>query len=81
MFQLSKEEFDELKKNLIFQFGISRWGGTRKLPHAFTEQGVAMLSGILNSSIALVISHLSHSASPDPSRRGLLMFIESFIIN
>ena len=49
MFQLSKEEFDELKKNLIFQFGISRWGGTRKLPHAFTEQGVAMLSGILNS--------------------------------
>ena len=53
MFQLSKEEFDELKKNLIFQFGISRWGGTRKLPHAFTEQGVAMLSGILNSSIAV----------------------------
>ena len=53
MFQLSKEEFDELKKNLIFQFGISRWGGTRKLPHAFTEQGVAMLSGILNSSIAI----------------------------
>lgn len=49
MFQLSKEEFDELKKNLIFQFGISRCGGTRKLPHAFTEQGVAMLSGILNS--------------------------------
>ena len=49
MFQLSKEEFDELKKNLIFQFGISIWGGTRKLPHAFTEQGVAMLSGILNS--------------------------------
>ncbi|MBR1665932.1 MAG: ORF6N domain-containing protein [Bacteroidaceae bacterium] len=53
MFQLSKEEFDELKKNLIFQFGISRWGGTRKLPHAFTEQGVAMLSGILHSSIAI----------------------------
>ena len=53
MFQLTKDEFDELKNNLIFQFGISRWGGTRKLPHAFTEQGVAMLSGILNSTIAI----------------------------
>lgn len=53
MFQLTKDEFDELKSNLIFQIGISRWGGTRKLPHAFTEQGVAMLSGILNSTIAI----------------------------
>lgn len=53
MFQLTKDEFEELKRNLIFQFGISRWGGTRKLPHAFTEQGVAMLSGILNSAIAI----------------------------
>ncbi|HEY1062369.1 MAG TPA: ORF6N domain-containing protein [Daejeonella sp.] len=40
MFQLYEEEF----KNLIFQIGISSWGGTRKLPYAFTEQGVAMLS-------------------------------------
>ena len=53
MFQLTKDEFEELKRNLIFQFGISRWGGTRKLPHAFTEQGGAMLSGILNSAIAI----------------------------
>jgi hypothetical protein len=45
MFQLTKEEFDNLK----FQFGTSSWGGTRNLPFAFTEQGVAMLSGILNS--------------------------------
>lgn len=43
MFQLTKEEFN----NLIFQFGISSWGGTRKLPYAFTEQGVAMLSSVL----------------------------------
>ena len=42
MFQLTKDEFEELKANLIFHFGISRWGGTRKLPHAFTELGVAM---------------------------------------
>ncbi len=40
MFQLSNEEFTNLK----FQFGTSRWGGTRKLPFVFTEQGVSMLS-------------------------------------
>ena len=43
MFQLTKEEFEQLKHDLIFQNGISSWGGTRKLPHAFTEQGLAML--------------------------------------
>ena len=45
MFQLNKDEFEIL----IFQNGISSWGGTRKLPFVFTEQGVAMLSSILNS--------------------------------
>ena len=40
MFQLPEEEF----KNLKFHFGTSSWGGPRKLPRAFTEQGVAMLS-------------------------------------
>jgi hypothetical protein len=40
MVRLTKEEFD----NLMFQIGTSSWGGTRKLPSAFTEQGVAMLS-------------------------------------
>jgi hypothetical protein len=52
MFQLTKEEFS----NLIFQNGTSRWGGTRKRPYAFTEQGVAMLSGVLNSSIAIDVN-------------------------
>ncbi|MCK4677681.1 MAG: ORF6N domain-containing protein [Bacteroidales bacterium] len=52
MFQLTKEEFD----NLIFQFGTSSWGGTRKLPYAFTEQGVAMLSSILNSEQAIRVN-------------------------
>ena len=56
MFQLTKEEFDELKANLIFQNGISNWGGTRKFPYAFTEQGLAMLSGILNSDIAINVN-------------------------
>jgi len=52
MFQLTKEEID----NLIFQFGTSSWGGTRSLPFAFTEQGVAMLSGILNSDRAIQVN-------------------------
>ncbi len=45
MFQLNKKEFNILK----FQFGTSRWGGTRKLPHVFTEHGILMLSSVLNS--------------------------------
>ena len=56
MFQLTKAEFDELKTNLIFQNGISSWGGTRKMPYAFTEQGVAMLSGVLKSPRAIEVS-------------------------
>ena len=56
MFQLTKEEFEQLKHDLIFQNGISSWGGTRKLPHAFTEQGLAMLSGVLNSEIAIDVN-------------------------
>ena len=56
MFQLTNEEFSMLKQNLIFQNGTSSWGGTRKLPYAFTEQGLAMLSGILNSDIAIEVN-------------------------
>jgi hypothetical protein len=41
---------------LIFQFGTSSWGGTRKTPFAFTEQGVAMLSGVLNSDRAINVN-------------------------
>ena len=49
MFQLTREEFDILKS----QFVTSRWGGIRKMPFAFTEQGIAMLSGILHSDRAI----------------------------
>ena len=52
LFQLKQEEFDIL----LFQFGIASWGGTRILPYAFTEQGVAMLSGILNSERAINVN-------------------------
>lgn len=49
MFQLTEDEFQNLKS----QFVTSSWGGVRKLPNAFTEQGVAMLSGLLNSDVAI----------------------------
>lgn len=52
MFQLTREEFANLK----FHFGISSWGGTRKLPYAFTELGVAMLSSVLNSKRAVRVN-------------------------
>ena len=53
MFQLTNAEFEKLKANLIFQNGTSSWGGTRKLPFAFTREGVAMLSGLLRSAVAV----------------------------
>jgi hypothetical protein len=42
--------------NLKTQFAISSWGGVRKLPYAFTEQGVAMLSSVLNSERAIQVN-------------------------
>ena len=63
MFQLTKEEFESLRfqietsendNSLRFQSETSKGrGGTRYLPYAFTEQGVAMLSGVLNSDKAI----------------------------
>jgi len=52
MFQLSEKEY----KNLVSQNVISSWGGTRKLPYAFSEQGVAMLSSVLNSETAIEVN-------------------------
>jgi len=52
MFQLGEGEF----LNLISQFVISKRGGTRKLPYVFTEQGVAMLSTVLNSERAVQVN-------------------------
>jgi hypothetical protein len=49
MFELSTEEWQNLRCN----FSTSSWGGKRYLPFAFTEQGVAMLSGLLNSDLAV----------------------------
>jgi len=52
MVQLTREEFTNLK----CRFGTSSWGGTRKLPRAFTEQGVAMLAGVLRSKRAVQVN-------------------------
>ncbi|MBI3291278.1 MAG: ORF6N domain-containing protein [Elusimicrobia bacterium] len=56
VFQLTKAEWD----NLRFHLGIpkSAWGGRRYWPYAFTEQGVAMLSSVLQSPRAITINIL-----------------------
>ena len=52
MFELNQEEFKILRS----QFDTSSWGGTRYRPMAFTEQGVAMLSSVLNSERAIEVN-------------------------
>ena len=69
MFQLTKEEFEDLKQSLIFQIGISNdkqktesgilrtgRGGIRQLPYTFTEHGALMLSSVLRSDVAVETS-------------------------
>jgi len=56
LFQLSNEEFNSLTINLRCQIGTSNKGGLRYAPFAFTEQGVAMLSGLLNSPRAIQVN-------------------------
>ena len=52
MFQLNAGEFANLKSHFV----TSGWGGVRKLPFAFTEQGVAMLSSVLHSNRAIAVN-------------------------
>ncbi len=52
MFTLTQREYDHLKS----QFATSKWGGRRTLPNAFTEQGVAMLSSVLNTEVAIEVN-------------------------
>lgn len=49
MFELTKEEFE----NLMSIFSTSNWGGRRKLPKAFTEQGIYMLMTVLRGELAI----------------------------
>ena len=52
MFQLSVDEWQNLKSQIV----TSSWGGVRKQPYAFTEQGVAMLSSVLRSPQAIQVN-------------------------
>jgi len=53
MFQLTKDEFEDLKSQIV----ISSWGGIRRAtPYGFTEQGVAMLSSVLRSKRAVQVN-------------------------
>jgi hypothetical protein len=53
MFQLTRHEWDNLKSQIV----ISSWGGSRRAtPYAFTEQGIAMLSGVLRSKRAVQVN-------------------------
>jgi hypothetical protein len=67
MFELTSDEYESLRshfgtlkkedsENLRSQFGTSSWGGARYPPMAFTEQGVAMLSSVLNSPRAIQVN-------------------------
>ena len=52
MFELTNVEWENLRR----QFGSSSWGGSRYLPLAFTEQGVAMISSVLRSKTAIEVN-------------------------
>ena len=55
MFQLKDEEWHSLISQIVISKNPGK-GGTRKLPYAFTEQGVAMLSSVLNSDTAIQVN-------------------------
>ena len=52
IYRLTKQEVTNLKSQIV----TSNWGGTRKLPFVFTEQGVTMLSSVLNSERAIEVN-------------------------
>ena len=52
MFELTRQEFNNLRSQIV----TSSWGGSRYLPMAFTEQGIAMLSSVLRSDRAIQVN-------------------------
>jgi len=55
MFQLNRNEYDALISQIVISKRQGK-GGVRKMPNAFTEQGIAMLSGVLNSDRAIAVN-------------------------
>jgi hypothetical protein len=56
MFQLSEDEYSSLRSQIVILDDVGRGKFKKYLPFAFTEQGVAMLSGILNSDVAINVN-------------------------
>jgi len=52
MFRLNEKEWKDLRSQIM----TSSWGGVRYKPAVFTEQGIAMLSGVLNSQTAIAVN-------------------------
>ena len=52
MFEVTEKELSNLRSQIV----ISRWGGSRYQPYAFTEQGISMLSSVLNSEKAIQVN-------------------------
>ena len=85
MFQLTKDEYT----NLISQIATSSWGGNRKLPYVFTEQGVAMLSSVLHSKKAIQVNiqiidtfvKIRQFAVEHKDLTQRLQYIEKYILN
>lgn len=90
MFQLTQEEWSILRSqiatakqleheknsNLKSQFATSSWGGSRKKPYAFTRNGIAMLSSVLNSDTAIEVNKRimrAFTAIPDLVNNNALM--------
>ncbi len=55
-FQLTEDEYTNLKSQIVTSSDELEHGGRRKLPYAFTEQGIAMLSAVLRSEVAVRVS-------------------------
>ena len=55
-FQLTKTEFSNLKSQIVTSSSINNYGGVRKLPYVFTEQGVAMLATVIKTEVAAEVS-------------------------
>ena len=55
LFQLAKEEYENLKSQFVTS-SLPQHGGRRKMPYAFTENGVYMLSAVLKSKVAVQVS-------------------------
>lgn len=55
-FQLTEEEYENLRSQFVTSSEVNTHGGRRYMPYVFTEQGIAMLSAVLKSDVAIEVS-------------------------